>query len=84
MFSSLKNQAINFIEPYKQKNPATYAAAEQAVGVILIADGFFEAPHPMGRKGRPGIFGTIGGMILGIIFMFIPTIFGSISQTLTI
>jgi len=80
MFSSLKTQAINFIEPYKQKNPATYAAAEQAVGAILIADGFFGTPHPMGQKGRPGIFGTISGMVLGIIFMFLPTIFGNITN----
>ncbi len=80
MFSSLKTQAINFIEPYKQKDPATYAAAEQAVGAILIADGFMGTPHPMGRKGRPGIFGTIGGMVIGIIFMFIPTLFGTITN----
>jgi len=79
MFSSLKTKAINFIEPYKQKDPAVFAAAEQAVGAILIADGFFGTPHPMGQKGRPGIFGTIGGMILGIIFMFIPTFFGTVT-----
>ena len=45
MFSSLKTQATNFIEPYKEKNPATYAAAEQAVGAILIADGFMGTPN---------------------------------------
>jgi len=80
MFSSLKTQAANFIEPYKQKDPATYAAAEQAVGAILIADGFFGTPHPMGGKKRPGIFGTISGMIVGIIFMFVPTLFGNITN----
>jgi len=79
MFSSLKTQATNFIEPYKQKDPATYAAAEQAVGAILIADGFFGTPHPMGGKKRPGIFGTISGMIVGIIFMLVPTFFGNIT-----
>ena len=79
MFSSLKTKAANFIEPYKQKDPATFAAAEQAVGAVLIADGFFGMPHPMGGKKRPGIFGTIGGMIIGVIFMFIPAFFGNIS-----
>lgn len=79
MFSSLKTQATNFIEPYKEKDPATYAAAEQAVGAILIADGFMGTPHPMGGKGRPGIFGTISGMVVGIIFMLVPTFFGTIT-----
>jgi drug/metabolite transporter (DMT)-like permease len=79
MFSSLKTRATDFIEPYKEKNPATYAAAEQAVGAILIADGFMGTPHPMGGKGRAGIFGTISGMVIGIIFMLVPTFFGNIT-----
>jgi hypothetical protein len=78
-FSSLKQHAINFLEPYKTKEPATYAAAEQAIGAILMTDGFIGIDNPFGRKKRSGIFGTIGGMILGVIFMFIPTIFGNIS-----
>ena len=79
IFSNLKQDAISFLEPYKTKEPATYAAAEQAIGAILITDGFIGIDNPFGQKKRPGIFGTIGGMILGIIFMFIPTIFGSIT-----
>jgi hypothetical protein len=79
MFSSLKQKAVDFLEPYKQKEPAAYAAAEQAIGAVLITDGFIGIGNPLGGKKRPGIFGTIGGMILGIIFMFIPTIFGSLS-----
>lgn len=78
-FSSLKQTAINFLEPYKTKEPATYAAAEQAIGAILITDGFFGIDNPFGQKKRPGIFGTIGGIVLGVIFMFIPTFFGNIS-----
>lgn len=78
-FSSLKQDAINFLEPYKTKEPATYAAAEQAIGAILITDGFIGIDNPFGRKKRPGIFGTIGGIVLGVIFMFIPTFFGNIS-----
>jgi len=79
IFSTLKQDAINFLEPYKTKEPATYAAAEQALGAILITDGFIGISNPFGRKQRRGIFGTIGGMILGVIFMFIPTIFGGIT-----
>ena len=78
-FSSLKQKAINFLEPYKTKGPATYAAAEQAIGAILITDGFIGIDNPFGQKKRPGIFGTIGGIVLGVIFMFIPTFFGNIS-----
>jgi hypothetical protein len=78
-FSSLKQTAINFLEPYKTKEPATYAAAEQAIGAILITDGFIGIDNPFGRNKRPGIFGTIGGIVIGVIFMFIPTFFGNIS-----
>src|ERR1035437_3441514 len=73
LFSSLKQRAIDFLEPYKTKEPATYAAAEQAIGAILITDGLFGINNPFGQKKRPGIFGTFSGMILGIIFMFVPT-----------
>lgn len=78
-FSSLKQKAISFLEPYKTKGPATYAAAEQAIGAILITDGFIGIGNPFGQKKRPGIFGTIGGIVLGVIFMFIPTFVGNIS-----
>ncbi len=79
IFSSLKNSAIKFLEPYKTKEPATYAAAQQAVGAILITDGLIGIDNPLGGKKRPGIFGTIGGIVVGIIFMFIPIIFGTMS-----
>jgi hypothetical protein len=79
IFSSLKQDAINFLEPYKTKEPATYAAAEQALGAILMTDGFIGINNPFGRKQRRGIFGTIGGIILGVILMFVPTIFGNLS-----
>jgi len=78
-FSNLKKTAINFLEPYKTKGPAAYAAAEQAIGAILITDGFIGLENPFGQKKRPGIFGTIGGIVMGIIFMLIPTIVGNIS-----
>lgn len=78
-FSSLKQKAINFLEPYKAKEPATYAAAEQAIGAILITDGFVGIDNPFGQKKRHGIFGTIGGVVFGVILMFTPTFFGNIS-----
>ncbi len=79
IFSTLKQDAINFLEPYKTKEPASYAAAEQALGAILITDGFIGISNPFGRKKRSGIFGTLGGMVLGVIFMLIPTFFGNIT-----
>jgi hypothetical protein len=80
LFSSLKQQAINFLAPYKEKGPATYAAAEQAIGAILITDGFIGIENPFGRKKRPGIFGTIGGIILGVIFMLVPGFIGTMTN----
>ncbi|HOX60446.1 MAG TPA: hypothetical protein PLV72_00370 [Candidatus Magasanikbacteria bacterium] len=79
LFSSLKQKAVNFLEPYKTKGPATYAAAEQAIGAILITDGFFGIESPYGKNKRPGIFGTIGGVVCAIVFMFVPTFFGDVS-----
>lgn len=80
IFSSLKNQALTFLEPYKQGEPATYAAAEQAIGALLIADGLTGLDNPLGKDKRPGIFGTISGMILGVIFMLIPTFLGNLTS----
>lgn len=81
IFSNLKQQAVNFLEQYKAKGPATYAAAEQAIGAILITDGLVGIEGPFGQKKRPGIFGTFSGMILGIIFILVP---GFISTTTNI
>lgn len=80
LFSSLKQKAKDFIEPYKSQNPATYAAAEQAIGAVLIADGFLGIDNPFGDKKRPGIFGTIIGMIFGVVFMFTPAFIGNITN----
>ena len=79
LFSSLKQRAVEFLEPYKTKEPATYAAAEQAIGAILITDGFVGINNPFGKNKRPGILGTFSGIILGIIFMFIPTFIGTMT-----
>jgi hypothetical protein len=80
-FSSLKQQAIAFLEQFKTKEPATYAAAEQAIGAVLIADGLFGIDNPMSQKKRPGIFGTLSGVIVGIIFILIPGFFGAVTNS---
>ncbi len=80
LFSNLKQRAVEFLEPYKAKGPATYAAAEQAIGAVLIADGLIGIENPFGSKKRPGIFGTLSGMILGIIFILVPGFIGNVTN----
>lgn len=79
IFSTLKKHAISFLEQYKQQSPATLAAAEQAIGAVLIADGLIGIDNPFGGKKRPGIFGAFGGIFFGILFLFIPSFFGNVS-----
>jgi hypothetical protein len=81
LFSNLKNQATSFLDQYKQQNPATYAAAEQAIGAILIADGLIGIDNPFGNNKRPGIFGAVLIVILGTIFLFVPTYIGNFAGT---
>lgn len=76
-FSSLKTKASSFLDQYSKDNPTTYAAAQQAIGGILIADGLFGLENPFdGQKKRPGIFGTLAGMVVGVVFMLAP-VFGN-------
>jgi len=79
LFSSLKNRAQAYLAEYKQKDAATYAAAQQAVGGLLIIDGFIGIDNPLGGKKRPGIFGSLIGIGMGVLFMFIPSVFNSLS-----
>lgn len=79
--ANLKSKATNFLSGYEKKNPATYAAAQQAIGGVLILDGFVGIDNPLGGKKRPGIFGSLAGVIVGILFLFIPTIFGAVTGT---
>lgn len=81
IYSSLKSKAQGFLKKYKEKDTATYAAAEQAIGGLLILDGFIGIDNPLGGKKRPGIFGTVIGFAIGIMFIFMPAIFGQISGT---
>ncbi len=79
LFKSLKDNAQSYLAQYQQRDPATYAAAQQAVGGMLILDGFIGIDNPLGGKKRSGIFGTFMGIVLGIIFMFVPVIFNNLS-----
>ena len=79
ILGNLKNQAVSFLDQYKNQSPAAYAAAQQAIGGLLIFDGFFGIPHPFGGGKRPGIFGAAFGIVAGVVFLFIPTIFNTMS-----
>lgn len=72
-------KAKTLLNDYKQKEPATYAAAQQAAGSILILDGLIGIENPLGHKKRHGIFGALLGVVFGIVFMLAPTWFGDMS-----
>lgn len=74
-FGYIKQTAKNFLSKYEQESPATYAAAEQAIGGVLILDGFIGIDNPLGGKSRPGVFGSLIGVVIGIVFFFVPTLF---------
>jgi len=76
---NLKKDAQNYLNQYKSRDPASYAAAQQATGGVLILDGFIGIDNPFGGKDRPGIFGSLVGIALGVVFLFAPTIFNHIS-----
>ena len=75
LYKNLRKKANDFLGKYRSKDPASFAAAQQAIGGLLILDGFIGIDNPFGEKKRPGIFGAISGVILGIIFIFMPTVF---------
>lgn len=76
---SLKTTAKSYLQQYEQKGSATYAAALQAIGGLLIIDGFTGIDNPFGEKKRQGIFGALAGVGFGVLFMLIPHIFGSLT-----
>lgn len=69
-YTGIKNQAQQFLQGYKTDNPATYAAAQQAIGGLLILDGFIGINNPLGGKKRSGIFGSLVGIVVGLVFVF--------------
>jgi hypothetical protein len=71
-FGKIKAAATDFLNKYKNESPASYAAAEQAVGGLLILDGFVGIDNPLGGKKRSGIFGTLISIVIGVVFLFMP------------
>lgn len=80
-FKNLKSQATSFLDSYKSKNPASYAAAQQAIGGLLIVDGLIGIDNPVGNGKRSGIFGTFIGMLIGLLLLigsgFLGSAFGT-------
>ncbi len=83
----IKSTAENYLDQYKTSNPASYAAAQQAVGGILILDGFIGIDNPLGNNKRSGIFGSLIGIVIGLAFLFgsgfLGNLFGINSLTAT-
>ncbi len=79
LMKSLKKQAQGYLSQYKNENPEKYAAALQAIGGVLIADGLVGLENPFGSKKRSGIFGTLLAMGLSIVFMLVPVFLNRIS-----
>jgi hypothetical protein len=69
-YKSIKNQAQQFLGNYGSENPATFAAAQQAIGGLLMLDGFIGIDNPFGGKKRSGIFGSFVGILLGLGLVF--------------
>lgn len=69
-YKNIKGHAEQFLNNYRQENPATFAAAQEAVGGLLILDGFIGIDSPFGGKKRSGIFGSLTGVALGLVFVF--------------
>ncbi len=80
-YSKIIGNAKQSLSKYESQNKATYAAAEQAIGGLLMVDGFLGTVNPLGGRRRNGIFGSLVGIILGVIFIFIPTFFNKVSGT---
>jgi len=74
----IKSAADSFLNKYKTENPASYAAAQQAVGGLLVIDGFIGIDNPFGKNKRSGIFGSVMGVIVGLLLLFGTSFMGNI------
>jgi hypothetical protein len=77
-YKNIKNHAEQFLGNYKSQNPATFAAAQQAIGGLLILDGFVGIDNPLGGKKRSGVFGSLIGLVVGLVFLFGSGFFGNL------
>lgn len=78
LYKNIKGHAEQFLGNYKQENPATFAAAQQAIGGLLILDGFVGIGNPLGGKKRSGIFGSLMGVVVGLVFVFGTSFIGNL------
>jgi hypothetical protein len=69
-YKNIKNHAQEFLNKYKKDNPTSFAAAQQAIGGLLILDGFVGIDNPLAGKKRSGIFGSLFGIAFGLFFIF--------------
>lgn len=69
-YKNIKQQAEQFLTSCKKESPATFAAAQQAIGGLLIVDGLVGIGSPFHKKGRSGIFGALIGIALGFLLVF--------------
>lgn len=66
----IKSAAESYLNQYKTSSPASFAAAQQAVGGLLIVDGLIGISNPLGNTKRSGIFGSLIGIVTGLVFVF--------------
>lgn len=66
----IKSATEGFLNQYRTASPASYATAQQAVGGLLILDGFIGIDNPFGDKKRSGIFGSLIGIVIGLVLVF--------------
>lgn len=74
----IKSAAEGYLGQYRTSSPASYAAAQQAVGGLLILDGFIGIDNPLGNNKRSGIFGSLIGIVVGLVFVFGTGFFGNL------
>ncbi len=75
----IKTAAESFLNQYKASSPASYSAAQQAVGGLLILDGLTGIDNPLGGNKRGGILGALIGIAGGLFFMFGTGFVGNLS-----
>ena len=79
-YTNMRDKAKSFLAKYEGKDTASMAAAEQAIGGLLILDGFIGMPHPLSGKKRSSIFGNFIGILFGIALLFAPALYSHSAQ----
>ena len=74
------NKANTFLAKYENKSKASMAAAYEAIGGLIMLDAVFGMPHPLSGRKRSSILGTLTGILVGIAFLFAPTLYNHSAQ----